>query len=192
MTRLRSSDRGFSLIELLIAMSLFAVVVTVVGSIIVSSLTADRTVREVTGTTTNGQLIVNVIEETVRNSTAVSVDPDPDGVSVFAVARTTAGGTARCQAWVYDNEVGTVFQRSAATAIVPPSPGSVSADWTAISSGIAPIEDNSGTLVPVFALDGTRGLAVSFSVDGGSGTSSLFITTVTGRAPQSNVSPTCF
>lgn len=192
MTRLRSSDRGFSLIELLIAMSLFAVVITVVGSIIVSSLTADRTVREVTGTTTNGQLIVNVIEETVRNSTAVSVDPDPDGVSVFAVARTTAGGTARCQAWFYDNEVGTVFQRSAATAIVPPSPGSVSADWTAISSGIAPIEDNSGTLVPVFALDGTRGLAVSFSVDGGSGTSSLFITTVTGRAPQSNVSPTCF
>jgi prepilin-type N-terminal cleavage/methylation domain-containing protein len=192
MTRLRSSDRGFSLIELLIAMSLFAVVVTVVGSIIVSSLTADRTVREVTGTTTNGQLIVNVIEETVRNSTAVSVDPDADGVSVFAVARTTAGGAARCQAWFYDNEVGTVFQRSAATAIVPPTPGSVSADWTAISSGIAPIEDNSGTLVPVFALDGTRGLAVSFSVDGGSGTSSLFITTVTGRAPQSNVSPTCF
>jgi len=192
MTRLRSSDRGFSLIELLIAMSLFAVVITVVGSIIVSSLTADRTVREVTGTTTNGQLIVNVIEETVRNSTAVSVDPDPDGVSVFAVARTTAGGTARCQAWFYDNEVGTVFQRSSATAIVPPSPGSVSSDWTAISSGIAPIEDDAGTLVPVFALDGTRGLAVSFSVDGGSGTSSLFITTVTGRAPQSNVSPTCF
>ncbi|MBA4248302.1 MAG: hypothetical protein C0444_08420 [Microbacterium sp.] len=186
------NDRGFSLIELLVAMSLFAVVVTVVGSIIVSALTADRTVRDVTGSTTDGQLVVNVIEETVRNSTAVSIDPDADGSSIFAVARTTAGGAARCQAWFYDNEVGTIFERSSAVAIVPPAPGSVSTDWTAISSGVAPIVDNSGTAVPVFALDGTRGLAVSFSVDGGAGVSSLFITTVTGRAPQSNVSPTCF
>ncbi len=192
MTHQRSSDRGFSLIELLVAMSLFAVVITVVGSVIVSSLTADRTVREVTETTTNGQLTVNVIEETVRNSTAVSVDPDPDGVSVFATARTTAGGTARCQAWFYDNEVGTMFQRTSSTAIVPPAPGSVSSDWTVLSAGIAPIADDDGNPVPVFDLDGTRGLSVSFSVDGGSGTSSLFITTVTGRAPPSNVSPTCF
>lgn len=186
------NDRGFSLIELLVAMSLFAVVVTVVGSIIVSALTADRTVRDVTGSTTDGQLVVNVIEETVRNSTAVSVDPDADGSSIFAVARTTAGGAARCQAWFYDNEVGTIFEQSSVVAIVPPAPGSVSSDWTAIGSGVAPIVDNSGTEVPVFALDGTRGLAVSFSVDGGAGVSSLFITTATGRAPQSNVSPTCF
>jgi hypothetical protein len=157
-----------------------------------SDLTADRTVRDVTGSTTDGQLVVNVIEETVRNSTAVFVDPDPDGVSVFATVRTTAGGAARCQSWFYDNEVGTVFERSSATAIVAPTPGSVSSDWTAISAGIVPIEDNSGTPVPVFALEGARGLAVSFSVDAGSGTNSLFITTVTGRAPQSNVSPQCF
>jgi prepilin-type N-terminal cleavage/methylation domain-containing protein len=190
--RARVDDRGFSLMELLIAMSLFAVVVTVVGSIIVSALTADRTVRDVTGSTTDGQLVVNVIEETVRNSTAVSIDPDPDGSSIYAVARTTAGGAARCQAWFYDNETGTVFERTSAGLIVPPTPGSVGSDWTAISSGIAPVVDNSGTAVPVFALDGTRGLAVSFSVDGGAGVSSLFITTATGRAPQSNVSPTCF
>jgi prepilin-type N-terminal cleavage/methylation domain-containing protein len=190
--RARVDDRGFSLMELLIAMSLFAVVVTVVGSIIVSALTADRTVRDVTGSTTDGQLVVNVIEETVRNSTAVSIDPDPDGSSIYAVARTTAGGAARCQAWFYDNETGTVFERTSAGLIVPPTPGSVGSDWTAISSGIGPVVDNSGTAVPVFALDGTRGLAVSFSVDGGAGVSSLFITTATGRAPQSNVSPTCF
>jgi prepilin-type N-terminal cleavage/methylation domain-containing protein len=188
----RTNDRGFSLVELLIAMSLFAVIITIVGSIIISALTADRTVREVTGSTTSGQLVVNVIEETVRNSTAVFVDPDADGVSVFAVARTTAGGTARCQAWFYDNEVGAFFEQSNATAIVPPTPGDVGADWTLLSSGVAPIDDNAGSPLPVIALDGTRGLAVNFSVDGGTQVSSLFITTVTGRAPQSNVSPTCF
>ena len=192
MTPARTNDRGFSLVELLIAMSLFAVIVTVVGSIIVSALTADRTVRQVTDSTTDGQLVVNVIEQTVRNSTAVFVDPDADGVSVFAVARTTAGGTARCEAWFYDNVVGSMFSLSSSTAIVPPTPGSVGSDWRLLSAGVAPIEDNAGAAVPVLALDGTRGLAVSFSVDGGAGVSSLFITTVTGRAPQSNVSPTCF
>jgi prepilin-type N-terminal cleavage/methylation domain-containing protein len=192
MTRIRTDNHGFSLIELLISMLLFAVVISIVGSVIISALTADRTVRDVTSSTTNGQLVMNVIEGTVRNSTAVSVMPDGDGVSVFAVARTTAGGSVRCEAWFYDNEVGTMFQRSSSISITPPSPGSVSSDWTALSAGITPIEDNAGSLVPVFAMDGTRGLAVNFSVEGGSGPSSLFITTVTGRAPQSNVSPQCF
>ncbi|MEN9620707.1 MAG: hypothetical protein RL499_900 [Actinomycetota bacterium] len=189
---IRSNDRGFSLIELLISMLLFAVVISIVGSVIVSALTADRTVRDVTGSTTDGQLVMNVVEGTVRNSTAVAVDLDDDGVSVYAVARTTAGGAARCQAWFYDNEVGTIFGRSSSGAMTPPTPGAVGADWTVLSTGVSPTENDAGTLVPVFALDGTRGLVVNFSVDGGSGTDSLFITTVTGRAPQSNVSPQCF
>ncbi|MDX2024734.1 prepilin-type N-terminal cleavage/methylation domain-containing protein [Microcella sp.] len=192
MTSARTADSGFSLIELLISMLLFAVVITIVGSIILSALSADRTVRDVTGSTTDGQLVVNVIEETVRNSTAVFVDPDADGASVFAVARTTAGGAARCQAWFYDNEVGVIYEQSSGAMIVPPTPGAVGADWTQLSAGVAPIDNGAGTVLPVIALDGTRGLALNFSVDGGAGVSSLFITSATGRAPQSNVSPACF
>jgi len=190
--RLRRDDAGFSLIELLVAMGLFGIIITIVGSVIISALTADRTVREVTGSTTDGQLVVNIIEETVRNSTAVLVTTAADGVSTFATARTTAGGTARCQAWFYDDEVGAVFELSSPTAVAAPNPGAVGTEWIQVSAGITPLEDGVGAPVPVFALEGTRGLAVTFSVDGGSGTSSLFITTVTGRAPQSNVSPQCF
>ena len=190
--RLRRDDAGFSLVELLVAMGLFGIIITIVGSVIISALTADRTVREVTGSTTDGQLVVNSIEGTVRNSTAVAVSIAADGVSTFATARTTAGGSARCQAWFYDDSLGAVFQRSSSTAIAAPNPGAVGTEWTHVSDGVAPVDDGSGTLLPVFALEGTRGLSVTFSVDGGSGTSSLFITTVTGRAPQSNVSPTCF
>lgn len=190
--RLRRDDAGFSLIELLVAMGLFGIIITIVGSVIISALTADRTVREVTTSTTDGQLVVNIIEETVRNSTAVSVETAADGVSTFATARTTAGGTPRCQSWFYDDETGAVFERSSATAVDAPIPGAVSDEWTSVSQGLAPIVDDAGDPIPVFALAGTRGISVSFSVDGGSGTSSLFITTVTGRAPLSNVSPQCF
>ena len=192
MRRTRIDDRGFSLVELLISMLLFAVVITIVGSVILSALTADRRVRDVTGSTTDGQLVVNVIEATVRNSTAVFVDPDADGVSVFAVARTTAGGSVRCQAWFYDNAVGAILQRSSAATIAPPTPGSVNSEWTTLSDRIAPVNDNAGALIPVFALEGKRGVALTFSVEGDSSSRSLFITTVTGRAPQSNVSPQCF
>ena len=190
--RVRRDDGGFSLIELLVAMGLFGIIITIVGSVIISALTADRTVREVTGSTTDGQLVVNIIEGTVRNSTAIAVSTAADGISTFATTRTTAGGSARCQSWFYDDSLGAVFQRSSTTAVAAPIPGSVGAEWTEVSNGIAPVDDGTGTLIPVFALEGTRGLTVTFSVDGGSGTSSLFITTVTGRAPQSNVSPQCF
>lgn len=190
--RLRRDDTGFSLVELLVAMSLFGIIITIVGSVIISAITADRTVREVTGSTTDGQLVVNIIEETVRNSTAVSVTTAADGVSTFATARTTAGGSARCQSWFYDDSQGAVFEQSSATAVAAPNPGAVGAEWIEVSAGISATDDGAGNPLPVFAVEGTRGLTVNFSVDGGSGTSSLFITTVTGRAPQSNVSPQCF
>lgn len=191
---LRGAETGFSLVELLIAMSLFGIIITIIGSVIVSAITADRTVREVTGSTTDGQLVVNVIEETVRNSTAVRVTTAADGASVFATVRTVAGGTARCHAWFYDDGQGAVFERTSTTAITAPNPGAVGTEWTRISDGIERRDDASGNPVPVFALEGTRGLAVNFAVDGGSGSTSLFITAVTGRAapPSPNASTPCF
>ncbi len=191
-TRLRRDDAGFSLVELLVSMTLFAVVLTIVGNVIVSALTADRTVRDLTGSTTDGQLVTNVIEQTVRNSTAVRVITDVDGISAFATVRTTAGGAARCHAFFFDAGESAIFERTSATAITAPIAGAVGSEWTVVSEGIVPIDDGSGSPLPVFALEGTRSLAVNFTVDGASGPASLFVTTATGRAPDSNVSPQCF
>jgi prepilin-type N-terminal cleavage/methylation domain-containing protein len=187
-----NDDRGFTLVELLISMALLSVVVTIVGGIIVSSLQADRTIREVTTSTTDGQLVMNAIEQTVRNSTAVSVVPNADGSSVFAVVRTTAGGTARCVAWFYDIESEAIFQRDSTSAISAPTPGAVGSEWREVSGGIVADDDATGTPYPVLQADGARGLAVRFAVEGGSSASTLFISSVTGRGPQSNVSPQCF
>lgn len=191
-TRTRAADSGFSLVELIISVGLFAVIMTIVGSIVISSYQADRTVRTVTGSTTDGQLIANVIEEAVRNSTAVSVSTAADGISMYATVRSTVGGSARCIAWFYDSETDTVFQQVSATAITAPLPGEVGQAWTSLGGNVVRDADSTGTPYPVFAAQGTRGLTVRFAVDGDSGPASLFITSVTGRAPQANVSPSCF
>jgi prepilin-type N-terminal cleavage/methylation domain-containing protein len=190
--RFRRDDAGFSLVELIITMGLFAIVLTIVGNVIVSALTADRSVREITGTTTGGQLVVNVVEETVRNSTALRVTTNVDGASTFVAVRTTAGGTARCHAFFFDSSASIVYERTSASAITAPSPGAVGADWTQLSASVNRIVPASGTPTPFFAAQGTRGLAVSFTVDRASGPATLFVTAVTGRAPLSNVSPQCF
>lgn len=189
---LRRDDRGFSLVELLIASALFGVVITIVASVVISAINADRTVRDVTGSTTDGQLAVNVIEQTVRNSTAIQVAPVAGGESVTVRLRTTAGGAARCHAFFYDATLGQILQRSSTSAITPPTPGEVGSEWTFVSAGIEPIRDAGGTAEPVFAAQGTRGLAMSFTVDRESGPASLFVTAVTGRGPLSNASPSCF
>lgn len=188
---LRRDERGFTLIELLISMGLFGIIMTIVGSMIISAITADRTVREVTSSTTDGQLAVNVIEQTVRNSTAIRVTTAVDGASITVQLRTTAGGAARCHAFFYDAPSATVFQRTAAATIAAPVPGEVGSEWTAVSTGIQPTVDG-GVADPVFAASGTRGLSIAFTADGDSGPASLFVTAVTGRGPQSNASPQCF
>jgi hypothetical protein len=76
--------------------------------------------------------------------------------------------------------------------ITAPTSGSIGSEWTAVSSGIVPDVDSGGTAYPVLQAQGTRGVTVRFAVNGDSGPSSLFITSVTGRAPLANVSPQCF
>lgn len=186
------NDRGFSLVELLIASALFGVVITIVASVVISAIQADRTVRDVTGSTTDGQLAANVIEQTVRNSTAVQVVPVTASQSVTIRLRTTAGGAARCHAFFYDDTLGQILQRSSTTLITVPTPGAAGSEWTVVSAGIEPIIGSGGTPEPVFAAQGTRGVALNFTVDGDAGPASLFVTAVTGRGPLSNASPQCF
>lgn len=186
------SDSGFTLVELLVSSALVTVVIVVVGGVLVSSMRADETVRSVTTSTTDGQLVANVIDGGMRNSTAVAVSTAADGVSSFAVARVAGTSGAECVAWFYDAEVDTIFRRASPSAIAAPEPGSVGAEWIPLSAGIVPDVDGAGTEYPVLAAEGSRGLTLRYAVETGSGPSSLFITTITGRAPSTNASPQCF
>lgn len=192
MTADRQSDRGFTLVELLITMGLFGIIMTIVGSMIISSLTADRTVRDVTESTTDGQLAATVITQTVRNSTAVQVTPVAGQQSVTIRLRTTAGGAARCHAFFFDATLGQIFERTSTSAITAPSPGAVGSGWQVLSAGIVPRTGTGGAVIPVFAAQGARGVALSFTVEGDTGPASLIVTAATGRGPLANASPQCF
>ncbi|MER3390265.1 MAG: prepilin-type N-terminal cleavage/methylation domain-containing protein [Microcella sp.] len=192
MSASRRSDAGFTLVELLISASLMSVVIVVVGGVLISSMRADETVRTVTTSTTDGQLVANVIDAGMRNSTAVSVSTAADGVSTFAVARVADASGAQCVAWFYDAGLDTIFRRTSPSAITIPTPGSVGSGWVPLSGGIVPDADGAGTQYPVFAAEGARGLTLRYALEAGGGPSSLFITTITGRAPSTNVSPQCF
>lgn len=189
---LRIDQAGFTLVELIISMALFSVIMVVLGGVLISSLQADRTVRQVTTSTTEGQLVMNTIDQVTRNATAVRVVEDADGTSVFAVVRSTAGGAAQCVAWFYDAPTKTVFQQRAASAITAPIAGAVGSEWDVLGTGIVPDQDPSGTEYPVLEAQGTLGITARFAVEGGTNETSLFITSVTGRVPQPNVGPQCF
>ena len=128
----------------------------------------------------------------MRNSTALRVTTNVDGVSTFVAVRTTAGGVARCHAFFFDSSASALYERTSTTAITAPTPGAVDSAWTQLGASIKPVVATSGTRTPVFTAQGTRGLAISFTVDRPTGPASLFVTAVTGRAPLANVSPQCF
>ena len=118
----RPTDAGFTLVELLISAALTSVVIIVIGGVLVSSMQADETVRTVTTSTTDGQLVANVIDGGMRNSTAVAVSTAADGVSSFAVARVVGASGPECVAWFYDAEIDTIFRRTSSSAITAPEP----------------------------------------------------------------------
>ncbi len=187
-----SRDDGFTLVELMVAIALFSLVMIAVGGVLISSLRADSTVRSVTTSTTDGQLAVSVIQNAVRNSSAVFVEASDDGDSFFATVRTVTGSAPRCVAWFYDATDSTLYQQQSTSEIDPPEPGSLGGEWTAMSSGIVADVTAAGVPQAVFEAAGTRGLNVRFTAEAEIGAGSLFSTTITGQAPPSNESPQCF
>lgn len=113
--RMRIDQRGITLVELLVYMVLATVVLSIVGGLLISSLTTQRTVRSAAEATTIGQLIVRSIDRGVRNASAVRVTDS----GRLLVARTTgaAADSWVCRAWYIDAAGnGTVYMIDAASA----------------------------------------------------------------------------
>lgn len=186
----RATDRGFTLIELLVSMALLALVVTVIGGVIISSLRAEETVRDSTTGATDGQLALNVIDADVRSSTALSVTAAQTSGSQFVAIRTAPSAGARCVALYYSASTRELRRLTSTAAIARPANDAATAGWALIASNVDRTRSSSGTLLSVFQADDARTLTVRFQ--SGRTTPSVFLTTVTGRAPLSNGSPSCF
>ncbi len=85
-----TGQRGFTLVEMLIAAGLMALVAAIIGGILINSLSAEKTVRTTTQAASAGQLVATSIERGVRNATWI--DLATTGGEYFLRVRTASGG----------------------------------------------------------------------------------------------------
>ena len=119
--RLRDESSGFTLIELVVASSLTVIISIVIGSMLISTLGSEKTVRTTTQATSSGQLVAQSIDKGVRNATWI--DLTASSGEYFLTVRTassTATVTYRCQAW-YITPAGTAYMQSSPTKITKPT-----------------------------------------------------------------------
>jgi Tfp pilus assembly protein PilW len=98
------SEDGFTLIELLVYCMLLVIVVAIASGMLITVMKTSTTVTAMNDTTTSGQLAVDSIDSSIRNSSDFQLT-NPSGTDQLLITRTasTAAGpiTWSCMAWYY-------------------------------------------------------------------------------------------
>lgn len=182
----REGDEGFTLIELIIASMILAVVLAIVGGMVMSMSTTSKTVRTLGSTSTSAQLATESIERGIRNSSDFLLTV-PTGTDQMLVARTAQGGSTLvwvCAAWYYSASDGSIRYTTSSSAIPTPTSSTLS-QWTLLTKNVSPV---SGTTI--FS-GSSPTLTISFN-DTSSGAGPIAITsTVVSRAGSSGT-PACY
>lgn len=186
---IRKSERGFTSIELLVASMLSILVLTLAGGMMISSLTAEQTVKDTTDSSNLGQLAAKAIAHGVRHANALSLTAPTADTQVLmahivddAVAEPAV---AHCEAWYYGE--GEVRWRSSPSAIAAPATAADASDWVLLAEGVSPVNST-----PVFTLSGTT-VDVVMQLSGTHNVPILITTTAVSRQPApTEVATLCF
>lgn len=187
-------DRGFTLIEMLVASVLSIIVLTIGGGVLVGGLRAQESARTVTDAANIAQQIVRSIQAGVRNASAITVISDAVAGTQLLLARTIGSDpnstVASCQAWYYTPlNGGTVYTRRTTPASVISLPsGGPQGLWTIIGSGVSPADPATGK---VFNAPSGGRIELNFSVAAGT-QPYVLIDTMTYAARSTTVSAPCF
>ena len=177
----RRREAGFTLVELIVYVSLSVLVVSLAGGFLLNAAQAQRNVTVATEGANTAQLIVESIKHDVRNATELAVSGNLLVVRTAGMDDTLA---LTCRAWYFDSD--TFYTVTTGNARVSaPSPAALDA-WSVEGQGLSPI--NAAESSVVFAREGAT-VELSFSVD--AGTSTVVQTAVTPRAPL-EMEGTCF
>jgi prepilin-type N-terminal cleavage/methylation domain-containing protein len=158
-------DRGFTLVELVVASALLGLAMTVIGSMMMSLFSTERTVSGLNTGTNAAQLTATAIDD--RISQASSFDVTNVGADQLLVARVAGRDeqlTWQCYAWYFSVADGGSIRYTVApdgTAMGVPS-ASALATWSELITGVS-----SSAGAPVFDASGLR-LSIAFDADAGS------------------------
>jgi hypothetical protein len=134
------------MIELVVYSMLLLIMVAIAGGTLVSILMNTKTVGELSEATSAGQLAIDSIDSSIRNSSDFQLT-NPSGTDQLLIARTasTSGAlTWSCVGWYYSAAgAGSIRSFRSATAILAPTPAEL-ASWTLLAEGVAP---QSGTTI---------------------------------------------
>ena len=189
--RLRADD-GFTLVELMVSALLIALVISVVGGLMISTMKTQGTVSTITSATTQGQLVSSSIQNGIRNA-SVGSSPNayslssPSGTDQFLVALVVGSGatiTSTCSAWYYSASTQSIRFMRSASAITAPT-AAVLATWTLLSTGVTP-----STGSAIFALSGPS-LSFAFRQAASNNSYVSFSSTISSRTGMTGSSP-CF
>jgi len=166
----RTDDAGVTLIELVVTVMLLGAVMTLVGSLFVTSLRTQTTVRNATAASREAQSISDSLANGIRNASAFRVTV-PSGTDQLLVAKVADAAAAtiswRCIAWYYSATAKTL--RSTQLVVPYTAPTSEPTTWTLLGTGITP---RTGTTV--FSVSGQT-LSFAFT-SAASGTAPVALT----------------
>lgn len=161
-----SRDAGLTLVEFVVAAALFGLVISVIGGIMVSLFTTERTVSGATEGATSAQLTATAIGDQVRNSAGFRVIDVVDSDDQLLVARVADSGADlewRCVAWYVDaSDDGQIRTTTTADGVAIDVPTSAQlATWTLLLDGVSapggqPILTDAGPRLEV-GFDATTG-----------------------------------
>jgi len=189
-----SRDKGFTLVEMLIATGLSIIVLVIVGGILIGGLRTQEVAGTVTDAANTAQQIVRSIQAGVRNASAISVVSDPAAKTQLLLARTIGSDpnstAASCQAWYYTPlNGGAVYTTKTTPASLITLPvGGPQGVWTLLGKGVNPADPVTGK---VFNAPSGGRVELNFNVAAGAHPYVL-VSTMTYTPQAAHVSLPCF
>lgn len=166
------NEAGFTLIELIIYVSLSVLILSLVGGFLLNGVRAERDVTSAAQAANTAQLIAESIKRDVRNATEIRVNDDHN-LLVVRTAGMDETFALSCRSWYFDSATHAIYSVNEGAATEP----TTTDPWTVRGEGISPIDG-----VPVFSRFGVSGAPVQLSFIVNGATPVVVSTSVTPRA----------
>jgi prepilin-type N-terminal cleavage/methylation domain-containing protein len=116
----RRDDSGFTLVELLVAMGIFAVLLTVFGAAVQSFSRATVRTLQTSDQTTESRVIFDLLDKQLRSASAIN-PPTLIGTSWYVEYENDSLVPSTCTQWVLRTDTDTLATRSWTTKVTPVS-----------------------------------------------------------------------